>query len=162
MRRWIQQPRATCERKERVMATRSQLRGGAAARPRERVKQRPTLPTITLSSIAAHRRERAWLALVGIPLALIAAALSGEWLACPPLLAASWWWTKSWRWSWVLALEEGAFGAQWAYTGATGLALFRAERTLVAIVWVAIPAALAVAARRNRERMDRPEWGIRL
>jgi hypothetical protein len=63
------------------------------------------LPAITLASIKTHRRERPWLALVGIPLAMIATALNGEWLAWPPLLAASWWWTESWPWSWVLALE---------------------------------------------------------
>jgi hypothetical protein len=33
---------------------------------------------------------------------------------------------------------------------------------LVAVVWTAIPAALTVAARWNRERMDKPEWGMRL
>jgi hypothetical protein len=156
-----QHPRATCERKERVMASRSTVQGGTDERRREKTLYRIALSALTPSSIAAHRTERPWLALVGLPLEMIATALTGQWIAWPLLVALSWWWTPLWRWSWALTLQEGIFGAEWAYAGATALGTFHARRLMIAAPWIGVPVLLAIAAARNRYRMDRPEFGVR-
>jgi hypothetical protein len=114
--------------------------------------------TRAVASMRPVRVERAWTAQVTIPLLMIATVLTGTWAAWPVLLFASWWWTPQWRWSWLVALLDGCFGAQWAFTGATSLAWFPSNFVTVATVWTVIPAGLAASGAWNRKRIGRREW----
>ncbi len=97
------------------------------------------------------RVERPLLALVCVPLVMIAATLTGLWCVLPVLVIESWWFSPSrllspnWRWSWVLAVEEGIFGTMWAFAGATNLAAFRDHTLVVGGIWAAAPAVVAIA-----------------
>lgn len=91
----------------------------------------------------ATRPSRPWLAVVVAPLAMTASSLSGQWWAWAFLVLATVGWSPSERWVWVLAIEEGIVGAQWAFVGAASWAAFPTQHTLVAALWVAFPAAVA-------------------
>jgi hypothetical protein len=111
----------------------------------------------SLSEAWRARRERLALGVVGAPLAMIATGLTGEWWTWPLLLAGSWACTPSWRWSWMLALEEAFVGLQWAFVGAVMLAQLPGARLPVGVLWTAFPLALAGAGLLNRRRHTRPE-----
>ena len=102
--------------------------------------------------VVGLRVERPLLALVCCPLAMIATTLSEQWFLLPALVIASWWWTPSWRWSWLLAAEEGLFGVQWAFVGARSLAAFRDHLASVGVFWIAGPTVLVVAGLWTRTR----------
>ena len=103
------------------------------------------------------RRERLWLGLVAVPLAMIATGLVDLWSTWPVLLVCAWAFTRSWRWSWLLSLELGFVGVMWATVGATALAHLPNDRLLVGAIWTAFPLALAGAGAMNRHRHARPE-----
>ena len=46
-------------------------------------------------------------------------------------------------WNWVLSLEEGIVGSEWAFVGAASLASFPADWALVGALWIGFPLALA-------------------
>jgi len=103
------------------------------------------------------RAERAWLGIVGVPLAEIATGLLDLWWTWVPLTAVAWACLPKWRWSWLLALELGFVGAMWAAIGATALAHFPDHQLLVGVLWALFPLALAVVGIANRRRQSRPE-----
>jgi hypothetical protein len=103
------------------------------------------------------RRERPWLGLVGVPLAMVAAGLIGMWWTWPVLLIDAWGYMPSWRWAWLLTLEEGFVGMQWASVGGILLAEFAGAQLLVGAIWVAFPVSLATAGIVSRRRRNRPE-----
>ena len=139
------------------MATRGMVRGTAATR------RRPSAGQMVRSAIRATRvawttrRERAWLGLVAVPLAMTASGLVGMWWTWPLLVAGSWACTPSWRWSWMLALEEAFVSVQWAFVGAVALAQSPSARLLVGALWTAFPVTLVATGEMNRRRRNRPE-----
>ncbi len=134
------------------MTCHAAVRGSAARQwPASAVK------TITSTVNAAKsawraRRERLWVGLVAIPLAMTATGLLDQWWTWPVLLTCAWACTRSWHWTWLLSLELGAVGTMWAMVGAHALASYPADRLLVAAIWAAVPLALAAAGLRNRHR----------
>jgi len=89
------------------------------------------------------RSPRPWLAVIASPLAMVATAETGQWWAWPVLLLCSAGWSPAEPWMWVLALEEAVVGSEWTFVGSSSLASFRAERPLVAALWIGFPAVLA-------------------
>lgn len=135
------------------------LEWAAAANPSRRFSKQEEI-TSSLRALSAAwraRRERLSVGLVAAPLAMVATGLTGKWWTWPLLLVGSWAYTPSWRWSWMLALEEAFVGLQWAFVGAAMLAQFPEARLVVGALWVAFPLALAGAGMLNRRRHARPE-----
>jgi len=101
----------------------------------------------------SSRRSRPWIAMVAVPLAMTATMLLLDWWAWPALGLCAWWWAdRSWRWTWLVAVEAGLVGTQWAFIGAYGLADFPNHRGIVAAVWIGFASALAGASWLNRRR----------
>ncbi len=94
-------------------------------------------------------RPRPWLAVIACPLAMIATAECGLWWAWPVLLVCSRGWTRRMIWNWVLSLEEGIVGSEWAFVGAASLAALPADRLLVGALWTGFPLALAAVGWRS-------------
>ena len=94
-------------------------------------------------------RPRPWLAVIACPLAMIATAECGLWWAWPVLLVCSRGWTRRMIWNWVLSLEEGVVGSEWAFVGTGSLASFPADRALVGALWTGFPLALAAVGWRS-------------
>lgn len=74
---------------------------------------------------------------------MIATAECGLWWAWPVLLLCSRGWTRRLTWNWVLSIEEGIVGWEWALVGAASLAAFPADRAVVGALWIGFPLALA-------------------
>lgn len=127
-------------------------------------RQCPASALQTLISIAhavksawQSRRERVWIGVVAIPLAMTATGLLNLWTTWPVLLLCASACTPSWRWLWLLSLELGVVGVMWADVGATALARLPDDRLLVGAIWTTFPIALAGAGARNRRLHARPE-----
>ncbi len=106
---------------------------------------------IAIADVCRRRRSRPWLAMVAVPLTLNAAWLTEVWWAPLPLGVCAWWWSdRSWRWTWLVAVEAGAFGALWSYSGASALREFPRYRLVVGAVWIAMALALAGVSAYNR------------
>ena len=90
---------------------------------------------------ACHPRP--WLAVIATPLAMIATAECGLWWIWPVLIVCSRAWTRSAIWNWVLSIEEGIVGWEWAFVGAASLAAFPADRAVIGALWIGFPLALA-------------------
>lgn len=103
----------------------------------------------------ATRPSRPWLSVLAAPLAMTAASLSGQWWAWALLIPTTVGWSPRERWVWVLAIQEGIVGAQWAYVGAASWAAFPTQHPLVALLWVAFPAALATTGWWSHRRAAR-------
>jgi len=99
------------------------------------------------------RRSRPWTAMVAVPLEMVATMLVLAWWTWPILGICAWWFAdRSWRWTWLVAMEAGLVGTQWAYIGVYSLADFPNHRTAVAAVWIGYAAALAFVSWLNRRR----------
>ncbi len=110
-----------------------------------------------LSCRWALHEDNPWLAVVGVPLAVPACALLGQWWALPVLMVATVAFSPHQRLEWLLALELAVIGTEWAYLGATALAAARPNGTLlVGSAWAAFPLALAAAGAVNRRRHGQP------
>jgi hypothetical protein len=103
----------------------------------------------------AARVTRPWLAVVAVPLAMLAAVLVGLWWTWLPLLVGAWWWSPGSRWTWVVACEEAIVGALWAYTGAINLASLPSHRLVVGTVWASFAGAVALSRVRRQDRARR-------
>jgi hypothetical protein len=108
-------------------------------------------------TMVATRPTRARLGMLGVPLAIVAALMSGQWWALLPLVLCSWWWSpSSWGWEWLEAVGRGVIGVEWAYLGAGSLAAFPNRWWTVGAVWVGLPCVLAVyAAGRKKAEAGR-------
>jgi hypothetical protein len=106
------------------------------------------------------RRERPWLALIAVPLAMNATGLLQLWWLWPILLvvaavsAPSWWW--------VLSVQLAIVGTEWAYVGCVALAMWPSAPWQVGIMWGGVALALAVVGMMNRRYQNLPERGMRL
>lgn len=104
-----------------------------------------------LESVLSRRHDRPWLALVAVPLAVIAAFLSLQFWAVLPLIVVAWWFaSNAWAWTWFLAVVEACFGIQWAMLGAASLASFPRHRLVVGVCWMAYAGIVAAAGLYNR------------
>jgi hypothetical protein len=100
-----------------------------------------------------ERTARPWTAMITVPLAMTATSLLVLWWTWPPLLLCAWWWSaRSSRWTWVMAVEAGVLGTQWAYLGVYALGSWPTDLLLVGIAWTAYPLLLALVCWRVRRR----------
>src|SRR5262245_1745948 len=139
----------------RDVKTRTKVRGGTTRHVPIPVRV-ITLGKAETEAATESRVERPWLAFVCCPLTMIAVALSGVWVALPVPMIASWWWTPRWRWGCLVAVEEGVFGAQWAFVGSKGLSAFRDQLGTVGLIWIAGPLLLVMAGVWQRSRRGSP------
>lgn len=102
------------------------------------------------------RRDRPWLAIVAVALAMNASGLVQLWWLWVPLLLGAATCTPEWRWSWVLSFQLGVVGTEWAYVGATSLGQWPGQRLLIGATWALVVLFLAVAAKLNR-RLQGPQ-----
>jgi hypothetical protein len=102
---------------------------------------------------ASARKTRSRLAQLGVPLAIIASAVSACWWALIPLAACAWYWApRDWGWEWVVVLGRGLIGAEWALVGSYALAAFPDQRAAVAGGWVLAAVLLALFSKLARSR----------
>ena len=82
------------------------------------------------------RRTRPRLALLGIPLAIVAALMANQWWAVLPLTICAWWWSqRDWAWYWLLALLRGIAGFAWATVGVSALSTWPDVDPVTGTVW---------------------------
>jgi hypothetical protein len=109
---------------------------------------------------AASRAARPWLAMVAVPLGVTAlgalASINSPLLVGILVLSgAAWWWSpREHRWTWLLVIQSGLVGAEWAYDGATALSEWPSDRVVVDLGWCGFAVALAACSLfvRLRER----------
>jgi hypothetical protein len=102
-------------------------------------------------TMVATRPTRARLGMLGVPLAIVAALMSGQWWALLPLALCSWWWSpSSWGWEWLAATGRGLIATEWALLGAGSLAAFPGQRLTVGAAWVMLPVVLAACSTRGK------------
>ena len=95
-----------------------------------------------LTAQARARRQRPWLGLVGVALAVTAVVLVGQlWLLLSLALCAWWWCPASWRWTWLIPLGAGLVGVVWATVGSALLAVF--PLSAAGLLWGASAVGLA-------------------
>ena len=102
------------------------------------------------------RRDRPWLAIVAVALAMNASGLVAAWWLWVPLLLGAATCTPDWRWSWVLSFQLGIVGTEWAFVGATSLGQWPGQRLFIGASWALVALSLAVAAKLNR-RLQGPQ-----
>ncbi|MHB1777561.1 MAG: hypothetical protein ACYCU7_16460 [Acidimicrobiales bacterium] len=106
--------------------------------------------------VTLRRHHRPWLALVAVPLAVVAAVCTFQFWLVIPLLALSWWWAPvDWPWGWLLAVLEACFGVQWVYSGAIFLDGFPNQRIVVGTLWALYAGIIAAAGMYNRRTTGR-------
>jgi hypothetical protein len=130
----------------------------AAPHPNDRLGWRAGLRLIERARAAvATRDDRPWLGAVAAPLAITAVVLACEWPLLIPLSGLAWWWApRPWRWSWLLPVQAGLVGAEWAYVGAVFLGGYPAARPLIATCWSGTAAAFAAWSARHRHQHGGP------
>jgi len=106
------------------------------------------------------RRDREWLALVAIPLAMNASALEALWWMWVPLLLCAVACTPAWGWVWGVTLPFAAIGTQWAFVGVNALITWPESRLIIGAVWAGVALAFAIANYANRRYWDLPERHI--
>ncbi len=105
-----------------------------------------------LAAAWRDREDGALFGMVSIPIAMTATGLLGQWWSWPLLLMESVVATRTWRWSWVVALELAFVGTQWAFVGASALASWPSLILPIGTLWAAFPAVLAVAVAHHRQQ----------
>lgn len=107
-------------------------------------------------TLAAKRRDRPWLALVALPLAMTAAMCSLQLWLLPPLVLLCWYWgSEAGGWVWFLGIQEACFSVVWVFLGAATLAAFPQDRILVGIGWIAYAGIVLAAGCVNRWKFHR-------
>jgi hypothetical protein len=107
----------------------------------------------TLAAIGdswSRRQSRPWLALIAVPLAMNVSGMMQLWWLWTPLLVGAAACTRPWRWSLALSFQLGVFGTEWAYVGATALAMWPAQRQFVGLIWASVALCLSGAAHFHR------------
>jgi len=114
-----------------------------------------------IHDLVESRWPRPWLGMVAVPLEATACILVGYynhvliWTFIPLAVAAWWWCPRESRWIWLLALQGGCVGAEWAFVGAAALAVFPNHLLLVGVIWGGFAAALAGTCAFVRWRENR-------
>src|ERR1700722_11236340 len=116
---------------------------------------------IALVHAYSKRRARPWTAMLAVPLAITAGLMLQQWWTLIPLCCCAWWWAdRTWPWTWIVAVESGAFGTLWSFSGASALAQFPEHRLIVSTIWIGFALSLAAVSAYNRsqngDRRDYP------
>lgn len=101
------------------------------------------------------RHDAPWICFVAVPLAMNAAGLMQIWWLMIPLIACAVIVAPSWRWSWVLTIQLGLVGTEWAYLGCMALVMWPDHRYLIGLFWAGVAIGLAVAGMVNRRYAGR-------
>lgn len=105
---------------------------------------------VVLRGALAKRQPRPWAAMVGVPLGITTALLTGDWLALVPLAFYAFWWEpRDWEWNGLTAVLAGFVGAEWASVGITALAAWPNDQIFVGAVWAGAAGLLALVASRR-------------
>ena len=101
------------------------------------LRQALAVVKLRLATVATSRRQRARLGMLGVPLAVVAAAGSERWWTIFPLTFCAWWWApQGTGWEWVGAVGRGLVGAEWALIGSSAIARFPDHVLLVGVFWL--------------------------
>lgn len=112
----------------------------------------PGIAVRRLQRSAAHRNARPHLAMLGLPVGIIAASLTQP-LCVVPLLVCAWWWTpRRWGWEWTTVAGRGLIGTEWALIGVNALAAFSNQTLFVGACWLLAAVALGLASHVVRLR----------
>jgi hypothetical protein len=111
-----------------------------------------------LSTSWSQRRDRPWLALIAVPLAMNASGLVHLWWLWVPLLVGAAASTPAWQWSFVLSFQLAVLGTEWAYVGATALAQWPTQRQFVGLTWAGVALYTGGVANLHREIRSFREW----
>jgi hypothetical protein len=101
------------------------------------------------------------LAVIAVPLAMNASGLEALWWVWVPLLLGAAACTPEWRWSWLLTLQLGVGGTQWAFAGASALVTWPGHLPIIGAIWAGVALSFAAAAKDHRRYRDLPERHIR-
>lgn len=94
----------------------------------------------------AGRRARPHLAMLGIPLAIIAGCLTQP-LVVFPLIVCAWWWApRTLAIEWTVVCGRGLIGMEWALIGINALVAFPNQTLLVGTCWACSAFALGAMA----------------
>ena len=97
------------------------------------------------------RHGRPWLALVVVPLGMVAVTMALPLWWDVPLALLTWWWAPAADpWSWLLGVMEGIVGVVWAYVGVDLLAAEPQDSFIVGLPWVAFAVILFLMGVMNR------------
>ena len=99
--------------------------------------QRRVSALVTMGfAIAAARRTRARLGMLGVPLAITASLMAGLWWTVLPLTLCAWWWSpRNTGWEWVGAIGRGLVGTEWALIGSSVIVNFPHHLLIVGALW---------------------------
>jgi len=109
----------------------------------------------------AVSRDRPRLALIAAPLVMTAAALQEQWWLWVPLTSCAWGMNRRRRWSWLMSLQLGVVGFEWAYVGAVALGTWPDHRLAIGVTWAGVAVALAIAGALSDRYQNLPERGLR-
>lgn len=99
-----------------------------------------------LAAARVARSPRPLLGMVALPLMLLAVGLTASvWpqtLGAAPVPVIGIWWCspRRQRWTWLLGVQVGIIGAEWAFVGAQALSTWPEHRPLVGGIWLAYAA----------------------
>jgi hypothetical protein len=131
---------------------------------RNRIAVHPAVTAVGSAQLRATqylrgRKAHPWTAMITVPLAMTAAMLLVLWWTWPPLLLCAWWWADhTTRWTWVVAVEAGLLGTQWAYLGVYAVSSWPRELILIGACWTAYPLLLALVCWQSRHRARREAY----
>src|SRR2546423_14911080 len=96
---------------------------------------------------SARRVPRPYLALLGVPLGITAALLTGDIWMVVPLAAGAWGWApRDSGWYCAIAVGRGVGATEWAAVGASALAAVPGSRAVIGLGLGASPGLLALSA----------------
>jgi hypothetical protein len=129
--------------------------GGAAERRRPPLRPRlaSTMSAVawSVSDAMVSRMPLPRVALLGVPLAITASIVGGEWWMIAPLAWCAWWALgENTGWSWLTAVLRGLIGAAWASAGVSALVAFPRATIGVGVLWAGSAGLLAIFSREPR------------
>jgi hypothetical protein len=100
---------------------------------------------VRIGRAVSSRAARPRIAMLGVPLSVVAAVVSGAWLMVVPLALGAWWWApRDWGWEWLVAVGRGLIGAEWALVGSDALARYYDHLLVIGTFWCVGAALLGV------------------
>jgi hypothetical protein len=101
--------------------------------------------------------------MIAIPLIVPVFTLLQLFWFVPLTFAMSWWYAdRTWRWTWIVAVECACFGSVWSYSFSEALAQFPTDRLVVGSLWSTAALATALVSvwsrRANGHLADYPGY----